>query len=113
MRVQPVTLGEIIDRKGSYFLNRKQGEQRIVSFEDHILSLTRGHILGEKPPSSGYQPHPFDVSSLEDAQELHLADFAKITTRHQNRDIVMGASGDRARCEKLLRAVLSPVSPER
>ena len=80
MRVQSVTLGKFIGRDGSYFLNRKQGEQRIFSFEDPILSLTRGHIPGEKPPSSGYQPHPFDVSSLEDAQELHLADFAKIST---------------------------------
>ena len=56
MRVQPVTLGEFVGREGSYFLNRKQGEQRIFSFEDPILSLTRGHILGEKSQSSGYQP---------------------------------------------------------
>ena len=80
MRVQPVTLGEFIGRKCPYFLSRKKGEQGIFSFENPILSLTRGHILGEKPPSSGYQPHPSDVSSLEDAQELHLADFAKIAT---------------------------------
>ena len=58
----------------------EQIEQRIVSLEDSILSLTRGHILGEKQPSSGHQLHPSDVSSLEDAQKLHLADFAKIAT---------------------------------
>ena len=80
MRVQPVTLGEFIGREGSYFLNRKQGEERIFSFEDPILSLTQGHILGENPPSSGYQPHPSNVRSLEDAQELHLTDFVKIAT---------------------------------
>ena len=80
MRVQPVTLGEFIGRERSYFLNRKKGEQRIFSFEDHILLLTRGHILGEKLPSRGYQPHPSDGSSLEDAQEIQLADFAKIAT---------------------------------
>ena len=34
----------------------------------------------EKPSSSGYQPHPSDVCSLEGAQGLHLADFAKIAT---------------------------------
>ena len=34
----------------------------------------------EKPPPRGYQPHPFDICSLEGAQELHLADFAKIAT---------------------------------
>ena len=44
------------------------------------MSLTRDHILGEKPPPSGYQPHPSDVDSLEDAQELHLTGFAKIAT---------------------------------
>ena len=31
-------------------------------------------------------------------------------TRHQNRDVVMGASDDRASYRKLLRTVLSPVS---
>ena len=62
MILQPVTLGEFVGREGSYFLNRKQGEQRILLFEDSILSLTRGHILGEKTPSSGYQLHPPDVS---------------------------------------------------
>ena len=66
--------------KDSYFLNKKQGEQRTFSFEDLILSLTRGHILGEKPLPSGYQPHPSDESPLEDVKELHLADFAKIAT---------------------------------
>ena len=66
-RIQLITLGEFIGREGSYSLNRKQGEQRIFLFEDPISSLTRGHILGEKQPSSGYQPHPSDVSPLEDA----------------------------------------------
>ena len=54
--------------------------ERIFSFEDPILPLTRGHILREKPPSSGYQPHPSDVSSLQDAQELQLTDFTNIAT---------------------------------
>ena len=89
MRVQPITLGEVIGREGSYFLNKKQAEQRIFSFEDPTrifsfedptLSLTRGHILGEKLPPSRYHPHPSDVSSLEDTQERHLADFDKIMT---------------------------------
>ena len=70
-------LGEFVGREGSYFLNRKQGEQRIASFEDPILSLTRGHTLGEKPPPSGYQSHPSDKGSLEDA---HLVGFVKIAT---------------------------------
>ena len=34
----------------------------------------------EEPSLNGYQPHPSDVSSLEDARELPLADFAKIAT---------------------------------
>ena len=78
MRVQSVTLGEFIGRGGSYFLNRKKVGQRVFSFL--IVSLARGHILGEKPTPSGYQPHPSDVASLEDAQELRLTDFAKIAT---------------------------------
>ena len=79
MKLQPVTLGKFIGRGGSYFL-RKKGERKIFSFEDPIMSLTRGHILGERPLPSGYQPHPSDADSLEDAQELHLTDFAKIAT---------------------------------
>ena len=56
MRAQPVTLGELIGREGSYFLtlSRKKGEQGIFSSEEPILPLTRNHILGEKPPSNGY-----------------------------------------------------------
>ena len=61
-------------------MRRKKGEQRIFSFEDPIVPLTRGHVLGEKPPPSGYQPCLSDVSSLEDVQEFHLTDFAKIAT---------------------------------
>ena len=80
MRGRPVTLGEFIGREGSYFLSRKKGEQKIFSFKDAIMSLTRGHILGEKPPPSGYQPHPSDVDSIEDTQELHLTDSGKIAT---------------------------------
>ena len=81
MRVQPVTLDDFIGREGSYFVNRKQGEQKIFSFEDYpTLSMTRDHILGEKPPLGGYQPHPPDASSLEDAQEFNIADFIKIAT---------------------------------
>ena len=54
MKAQPTTLGEFIGREGSYFLNRKKGEQKIFSFEGPILSLTRSHIPGEKPPPSSY-----------------------------------------------------------
>ena len=80
MRVQPVTLGEFIGRGGLYFLRRKKVEQRIFSFEDLIVSLARGHILGEKLPPSGYQRHPTDMTSLEDAQDVRLTDFARIAT---------------------------------
>ena len=64
MMVQPVALAEFIGHKGSFFLNREQGEQGIVSFEDPFLSLTRSHILEEKSPASEYQPHPSDENSL-------------------------------------------------
>ena len=84
MRAQPVKLDEFIGRGGSYFLSRKKGEQRIFSFEDLIVSLKRGHILGEKPPPSGYQPHPSDGTSTEDAQEFHLTDFAKVATEFKD-----------------------------
>ena len=61
-------------------MNKGWGEQAIFSFEGLILSLTCGHILGAKPSPSGYTPHSSDEGSLEEAQELHLADFAKVAT---------------------------------
>ena len=75
-----VAMGEFTGREGSYFLNRKQGEQRTFSFEHPTLALTRDHALLEKPPLSRCQPHPFDESSLENAKEIHLTGFAKIAT---------------------------------
>ena len=80
MRAQPVMVGKLIGHGGSYFLSRKKGEQKIFSFEDPIVSLIRGHILGEKPPPSGYQPYPSEVISFEYVQEFHLTDFAKIAS---------------------------------
>jgi hypothetical protein len=48
------------------------------------MSLTRSHIHGEKPPPSGYQPHPSDLDSLEDEHELHFTYFAKIVTEFED-----------------------------
>ena len=76
--------GEFVGREGLYFLNRKRRENRTFSFEDLIFSLNRCHILVENSPPSGYQPHPSDKGLLEDAQELPLADFAKIATGLEN-----------------------------
>ena len=45
-----------------------------------LLSLTRVLIFGEKPSLSEYVPHPSDAWPLQDPQELHFSDFAKIAT---------------------------------
>ena len=73
MSVHPVTLGEFVDHKGSYCLNRKQGEQ-IFSFEDPILWLIRGHILGEKPAPSG------DVNPIR-PMNVHSRMFRNFTSQ--------------------------------
>ena len=52
-----------------------------ILVENPILSFTRGYIFGEKPSPGGYQTHPSDEGSLEDAQELHFEDFDKVATR--------------------------------
>ena len=80
MRVQPVMLGESVGREGSNFLNMGQGEPRIVSFEDPILSLTRGHILGKNYHRADINLiRPMNIHSRI-PRNVHLADFIKIAT---------------------------------
>ena len=77
---QPVQeLGKILRRGGAYFLKRGNGERAIYSFNEPSMSLNRAHIMGQKP-TEGYIAHPADVARLEEAEELHFNDDAKITT---------------------------------
>ena len=81
---QPVQgLGEFLGRRGAYFLKRGNGERAIYSFSEPIISLNRAHIMGEKP-TEGYFAHPADAARLEEAQELHFNDYAKIITQGRN-----------------------------
>ena len=69
-------LGDFIHREGSYFLSRRPGKQAIFSFTESICERKRTRSR-EENPSGGYQLHPPDEGVLE-AQELHLADIARI-----------------------------------
>ena len=81
---QPVQeLGEFLGRRGAYFLKRGNGERAIYSFNEPIISLNRAHIMGEKP-TEGYIAHPADAARLEEAEELHFNDYAKITTGQEH-----------------------------
>ena len=81
---QPVQeLGEFLGRRGAYFLKRGNGERAIHSFNEPIISLNRAHIMGEKP-TEGYIAHPADAARLEEAEELHFNDYAKITTGQEH-----------------------------
>ena len=66
------SLGEQLGRKGGYFLHRAQGNQAIFSFNNSIVSLSRGHLSGEKPAGL-YKPHPVDEGTFEEAQDLDLS----------------------------------------
>ena len=74
------SLGGILGRNGTYFLKRGTGERAVFSFEDHMLSTTRAHVMGEKPPVGTYQPHATDSGGIEDAEELTFEDFAKVVS---------------------------------
>ena len=76
------SLGEYLGREGVYFLHRAQGEQAIFSFNNPIVSLSRGPTSGEKPAGL-YNPHPADEGTFDEAQELDLLDFVKIATRKE------------------------------
>ena len=81
---QPVQeLGELLGRRGAYFLRRGNGERAIYSFNEPIISLNRAHIMGERP-TEGYIAHPADAARLEEAEELHFNDYATITTRQEH-----------------------------
>ncbi|CAN0580063.1 unnamed protein product, partial [Laminaria digitata] len=74
------SLGCILGRNGTCFLKRGTGERAVFSFEDHMLSTTRAHANGEKPPVGTYQPHATDSGGIEDAEELTFEDFAKVVS---------------------------------
>ena len=77
---QPVQeLGQFLGRRGAYLLKRGNGEGAIYSFNEPIISLNRAHIMGEKP-TEGYIAHLADAARLEEAEELHFNDYAKITS---------------------------------
>ena len=81
---QPIQeLEEFLGRRGAYFLKRGNGERAIYSFNEPIISLNRAHIMGEKP-TEGYIAHPADAARLEEAEELHFNDYAKITTGQEH-----------------------------
>ena len=81
---QPVQeLGEFLRRRDAYFLKRGNGERAIYSFSEPIISLNRAYIMGEKP-TEGYTAHPADAARLEEAEELHFNDYAKITTGQEH-----------------------------
>ena len=81
---QPVQeMGEFLGRRDAYCLKRGNGERAIYSFNEPIISLNRAHIMGKKP-TEGYIAHPADAARLEEAEELHFNDYAKITTGQEH-----------------------------
>lgn len=83
-RVFDAALGNFLDGRGTYYLDRKVGERCIFSFEDPVLAISRAHIMGIKPLAGGYQRHKADAGDLEQAGELSLRDFKKIQTEDED-----------------------------
>ena len=94
-----IGLGEYLGREGVYFLHRAQGEQAIFSFYNPIVSLSRGHISGEKPAGL-YKYHPADEGTFEEAQEVDLSDFVKIPTGEE--DVLLPATVSRGAAASIL-----------
>ena len=61
------SLGGFLSRRGTYFLKRGMGEREIFSFDDPIISITRAHVMGEKPFRTTYRPHPLDAGEIDQA----------------------------------------------
>ncbi|CAN0166915.1 unnamed protein product, partial [Ectocarpus fasciculatus] len=74
------SVGHLLGKTGSFFLRRKEGESGVFSFDGQTIAITQTHIMGRKPQAGAYERHPNDAGPLDDAQELSLEDFAKLTT---------------------------------
>ena len=61
------SLGGFLSRRGTYFLKRGMGERGIFSFNDRIISITRTHVMGNKPLRGTYRPHPLDAGEIDQA----------------------------------------------
>ena len=75
-----ISLGGFLGRSGTYFLKRGLEEKAIFDFHDPILSITRAHVMGEKPLEGTYRPHPLDAGEIGQASELSLAEYKRLTT---------------------------------
>ena len=74
------SLREFLSRRGTYFLKREMGERGIFSLDNPIMSITRAHVMGEKPLRGTYRPHPLDVGEIDQAGELSFAEYKRLTT---------------------------------
>ena len=74
------SLGGFLSRRGTYFLKRRMGERGIVFFYDPIFSVTRAHVISEKPIRGTYETHSLDAGEIDQAGELSFAEFKRLTT---------------------------------
>lgn len=49
-------------------------------FNQPILTLTRAHVIREKPNAGKCPPHPSDAGKIDQAAELTFGNFVKIAT---------------------------------
>ena len=70
-------------RPRSVLLGKESRQKGVFSFEDHMLSTTKAHVMGEKPCADTYQPHAMDSSDIETAEELRFEGFTKLISRKE------------------------------
>ena len=73
-------MDSFLGRDGNYFLKRPRGERGILPFAEPSVALTHVHIMGRRPPTQEYMPHPKDAGPLKTAEDLSWRDFVKLTT---------------------------------
>ena len=72
--------GGFLSRMVTYFLKRGMVERGIFSFDDLTISITRVHVMVEKPLRGTYRPHPLDAGEIDQAGELSFEKYTRLTT---------------------------------
>lgn len=78
-----LSLGQFLNRTGTYFLDRRREGKHIFSFDEPCISILKSHIMGVKPTLDEYVPHESDSSNITQSGELSMEEFKKIQTSRE------------------------------
>ena len=70
----------ILGEEGNLLPQARRGREGVFSFDDPIISISRTHTMGKKPPEGTYRPRPLGAGDIDQADGLTFAEHQKIGT---------------------------------